>query len=111
MINKDIKVKKQQGFAAQGIVLLAVVVAVVIGGGYYVLSRQELSDTTSSIQTEVNTSTVANGTPENAVNAVNQQLTEEIANEVSALDTEDKDAEIDSTAIDELEGVINESNL
>ena len=81
------------------------------GGLYVVKHRQDLASTTNDAVARVANDTVPNGTPENAVKAVGEQIAIELAAEDAAMKLEEEATKLEDSAIDNLEGVANETNL
>jgi len=101
----------QKGFSPLYIVI-ALVAVLVVGGGYYaVRHKNELSDSTNNALARTVDETVANGTPENAIKAVAEQVATEISAENTAMRLEEEATELEGSYIDNLEGTANEANL
>lgn len=109
-MNRDIKMKSQAGFAAQGAIIIALAAIISVGTGYFILSRQN-SDPEPIIVEQV--SSVESGTlsADNAVQVVADQVNSELVDEIDQLDNEDAQTDIDDAAVADLEGAIDEANL
>lgn len=102
---------KQKGFSPLYIVL-AVVIVVILGGGFYaVRHRNQLSSDPYEVLTREVDTTVANGTPENAVNAVIEQVEAEISAEDAAMKMEEEASELDEAYMNDLEAITDETDL
>jgi hypothetical protein len=94
--------------------LLVVIVAFVLaaGAGLFVIIQRDGSDSGSiDPVAKVGADTTANGTPENTVKAVEEQVSTEITAEDAAMDLEEEATKLDSSIVDELQGVADEANL
>jgi hypothetical protein len=101
----------QKGFSPVFLVAIVIVILAVIGGAYAVMNRQDLAGTTNDAIVEMTDETVANGTPENAVKAVSEQISTEIMAEDAAMKLEEEATKIEDSITDSLEGIANEANL
>ncbi len=103
--------QRQKGFSPLYIVIMIVVVAVTVGGFYAVRHRNQLTDNANNALAREVDETIANGTPENAVKAVIEQVATEISAEDTAMKMEEEAIELDESYVNDLEAVVNESDL
>lgn len=101
----------QKGFAHTVILVVIVAITVIGASSFLVLNKQKNEDVNSIVVPEVTLSTVANGSPDNAINAIDEQLvTEEKLEDESAF-SDVEESEFDNSVLNEFEGLASENNL